>query len=289
MAQHGADAVELGAFAADTAVERLGLGRWRGQLGEAWRSLIAIHGGYAAAVAVRATLGELDLDDQVLRTVSARFLRSPKPGPVTVDVELERKGRSVSFAAARLEQGGRAAVLVEATFATPIDGGLRYDEHRAPRRPGPRPDDLPRFDAGGLVHHFEQVDLALDPDVVPFSGGGSAWIGAWMRPLGQEAIDVPWLVAAGDFLPPASFSRTTGPTRAATLDYAIHLPVADPLAHLPVGSDVFIEAHSTLAADGLAVEDGVLWAPDGTVVAVTRQTRLGDAGVPRSMQALAPT
>jgi acyl-CoA thioesterase len=272
-----------GSFGATTAITPLGDGRWRADLDERWQSLIALHGGYAAAIVVRALLAELEPTGQALRNVTTRFVRSPKPGPADVEVHVERQGRTVSFASGRLVQGDRTVLLVDATFATPTDGGLRYDEHRAPRRSGPAPEGLPRFDGGGLVNHFRQVDLRLDPDVVPFSGTGSAWIGAWMRPLDDEPVDVAWLVAAGDFLPPASFSRSTGPTRAASIDYSIFFPIADPVAHVPIGADLYVETHSMLAADGMAVEDGVLWAPDGTVVAVSRQTRLGGDDVPHSM------
>jgi acyl-CoA thioesterase len=272
-----------GAFAADTAIEALGGGRWRAQLDDRWQSLIALHGGYATAIAVRALLAELEPTGQALRNVTTRFVRSPQAGPAEVAVELDRQGRTVSFASARLVQDGRTVLLVAATFATPTTGGLRWDEHRRPRRTGPAPVDLPRFAGVGKVNHFHQVDVRLDPDVVPFSGRGSAWIGAWMRPLDGEPVDVPWLVAAGDVLPPASFSRTSGPTRAASIDYTIYFATADPAARVPVGADLYVETHAMLAADGMVVEDGVLWAPDGSVLAVSRQTRLGGDEVPRSM------
>jgi hypothetical protein len=125
----------------------------------------------------------------------------------------------------------------------------------------------------------------MDPSVVPFSGAGPARLAAWLRPLDGEPVDVPWLVAAGDVLPPALFSRTEGPTRAATIDWTAHLAVADPVAHVAPGEHVFLECRSPLAIDGLAVEDGVLWAPDGTVLAVYRQTRLADQQPPSSMMA----
>lgn len=117
----------------------------------------------------------------------------------------------------------------------------------------------------------------MDPAVVPFSGTGDAWLGAWMRPLDHEPVDNLWLAMACDALPPAVFSRTTGPTRAATIDYTVHLPLADPGPHVPPGGHVYMDCRSALAVDGLAVEDGALWGPDGSVLAVSRQTRLADA------------
>ena len=57
----------------------------------------------------------------------------------------------------------------------------------------------------------------------------------------------------------------------------------------PVGIAVFLDCRSPLAADGMAVEDGVLWGSDGTVLAVSRQTRLAGERVPCRSPAMAPT
>jgi acyl-CoA thioesterase len=281
-----ANAVEdtTGSFAADTAVTQVGEGRWRGELSERWSSLVGIHGGYVAAVAARAIAEAVADPDRPLRTLSAQFLRSPRPGPVEVDVTVERRGRSLVFTSARVHQGDRSLVLVRGTSAGAADG-LTYDDHRDRPVAATPPAGAERFLTESLVRHFEQVEVVMDPEVVPFSGRGPARLAAWLRPLGGEAIDTAWLVMAGDVLPPASFARTTGPTRAATLDYSVHLPLADPGVAVAPGQHVFLECRSPLAADGMAVEDGALWGPDGTVLAVTHQTRLADQQVPRSFAA----
>ncbi|HEV7762521.1 MAG TPA: acyl-CoA thioesterase domain-containing protein, partial [Acidimicrobiales bacterium] len=104
-----------GAFAADTAVMRVGEGRWRGELSERWASLVGIHGGYVTAVAARAIAEAVADPDRPLRTLSAQFLRSPRPGPVEVDVTVERRGRTLVFASARVHQDDRSLVLVRST------------------------------------------------------------------------------------------------------------------------------------------------------------------------------
>jgi len=271
-----------GAFAGDTAVVRVGEGRWRGELGERWLSLVGIHGGYTAAVASRAVAEAIDDPARPLRTLSAQFLRSPRPGPVEVDVVIERRGRTMVFASARVHQHDRTLVLVRTTSAGAAAGLVYDDAVRDRPRPAAPPAGAERFGIDSPVRHFHQVEVVMDPDVVPFSGQGNARLAAWLRPLDGGPVDAAWLVMASDVLPPASFARTAGPTRAATLDYTVHLPVADPAAHVGPGDHVFLDCRSPLAADGMAVEDGVLWGPDGTVLAVSRQTRLADERVPRS-------
>jgi acyl-CoA thioesterase len=270
-------------FATDTAVEPVGDGVWGADLSSRWSSLVGIHGGYVAAIAARAIGEAIGDPSRPLRTLSAQFLRSPKPGPVEVEVTIERHGHSLTFASARVTQAGRTVVLVRSTSARA--GGaageaLVFDHHRARPRPAVPPEGWQPFGTGGLVRHFEEFEVVMDPDVAPFSGGGAAWLAAWIRPLRDEAIDDAWLVAACDVLPPATFSRTTGPTRAATLDYTVHLTVAAPAELVPPGGWVYLDCRAPLAADGMAVEDGALWGPDGTVLAVSRQTRLADAKVP---------
>ncbi|MDT5303155.1 MAG: hypothetical protein QOG79_6397 [Mycobacterium sp.] len=43
---------------------------------------------------------------------------------------------------------------------------------------------------------------------------------------------------------------------------------------LEAGQHLACEMHATHAASGFAVEDGTIWAPDGTLIATVRQTRL---------------
>jgi acyl-CoA thioesterase len=270
-------------FERHTAVEQVGPDQWRAQLHDDWSSLVGIHGGYGVATTTRAIVAAQGEEPRPLRTVSAQFLRSLRPGPADITVRIDRRGRGFTFASARLSQQGRDALLVRTTSA-PAAPGLRYDDHRPRPRPAAPPPSLARFASPfGRTSHFDMTEVTLDPDVVPFSGSGRAWIAAWLRPLHGDPVEAAWLVMAGDVLPPASFSRTTGPTRAATLDYTVHLAVADPSPLVPAGEHVYLDCISPLAQDGIAVEDGVLWGPGGEVLAVARQTRLADDQAPRSM------
>ena len=74
---------------------------------------------------------------------------------------------------------------------------------------------------------------------------------------------------------PAVFSRTTGPVKAATIEYVVHLASAEP--SVPPGEYVYLSCRSPLSLEGFAVEDATMWAPDGRVLAVARQTRLAGA------------
>ena len=78
----------------------------------------------------------------------------------------------------------------------------------------------------------------------------------------------------GDYFPPAVTVRNTGPTRAVSIEYSIQIHTS--AERIELGADEYLacEMHTTHAAEGFAVEDGSIWAPDGTLLATTRQTRL---------------
>lgn len=259
-------------FAADTAVTRVGSHGFTAELDERWSSLVGIHGGYTAAVVAKVMTAAVDDPARALRSFAAQFAAAPRPGPVEIAVHIERAGRSMTTTSARLLQDRRVLLVAHAVSSSPWPG-LSYDEHVRPRDADPG--DTPRFTAPEGVAHFRNADVRLDPDVIPFGGGDEAWVAAWLRPLDGEPIDAAWVVAMCDMLPPAVFSRTTGPVMAATIEYVVHLATGQP--SLPSGEHVYLSCRSPLASEGFAVEDATMWGSDGRVLAVARQTRLAGA------------
>jgi acyl-CoA thioesterase len=266
-------------FAEDTAVTAVGPGSFRAELDPRWLSLVSIHGGYRAAILARAIEATVADPGKPLRTMAVQFAGVATPGPVDVEVEVERMGRSLTTTSARMRQHGKVIQVAHALSARP-SGGPTYDELDRPRTA--EPGEIPRFVPEGDVVHFQNVEVRMDPSVVPFGGGDIAWLAAWIRPHDREPIDAPWVVAVCDLLPPAVFTRTTAPVRAATLDYIVHLATGEP--RLSDAEHVFLECHSPLAREGFAVENATMWAPDGTVLAMARQTRLA-GGEPRPLGA----
>jgi hypothetical protein len=170
---------------------------------------------------------------------------------------------------ARLLQDGRVLQIAHAASSTPRPG-VAYDDYVRPRDADPG--DTQRFASPEGVGHFRNADVRLDPSVALFGGGNEAWVAAWLRPLPGEEIDAAWLVTMCDVLPPAVFSRTTGPAKAATIEYVVHLASDEP--SVPPDEYVYLSCRSPLSNEGFAVEDAIMWAPDGRVLAVARQTRL---------------
>ncbi len=267
-------------FASAIQVTPDGPGRFAADLSPAWASLVGIHGGYCSAIVARAIAASVTDPARPTRSVSTQFVSVPAPGPAEVDVTIERSGRTATFARARLTQEGRVRLVVSAVLAGGRPG-TDYDDR-------PRPAMVPATPPAGLgriapppeamrrdrVSHFDNSELILDPDTVPFGSQDRSRLAGWLRPLDGEAITAEWIVCAMDFFPPAVFSRVDHPVPAATVDFTVHVLASDLAALAPAGAHVYAEMEATASADGYTVESGRMWAPDGTTLATSHQLRL---------------
>lgn len=68
--------------------------------------------------------------------------------------------------------------------------------------------------------------------------------------------------------------RSSAPVRAVSIEYSIQIHTSAPV--VPLAADDFLtcEVHAPHAAEGFEIDDGIIWSPQGAVVATMRQTRL---------------
>ena len=85
----------MGQFERETAIERVGENRFRGELCEGWRIGAVPNGGYVLAVAGRALRAVLPHQDPL--TVSAYYMAPTTLGAIDCQVELLGGGRGTSF------------------------------------------------------------------------------------------------------------------------------------------------------------------------------------------------
>jgi acyl-CoA thioesterase len=254
-------------FATDTAVAPQGAGRYTATIDPGWWIERGPNGGYLSAIVLRAVLAEVADPDRPPRSITLHYLRPPVEGPCEVAVTIERAGRGLTTATARMTQGGRDCILALVALGAARPGpGL--DDHPAPALP--LPEDVPPSQPGVNVpdipfrHRFDTRPAIGAPI---FTRGEEAVTGGWIRTADDDPLDVVLVAALTDAWVPAVFSKLELPVGVPTIDLTIHL------RHLPRPGDrwAIVRFRTTVATDGYLEEDGEVWSADGRLLAQSRQ------------------
>ena len=275
------DRPDLGVFDRDTAVRPIG-GRpadgsaaesvYAAEVSPDWRAGRGPHGGYLAAMILRALVQTVADPQRAPRSLTIHYARAPEPGPVRIRTVVEREGRSLSTLSARMERDGTLIAVALAAFSVP----WRAPEISDLEPPAVDPPDPVR--ESGLLHpaapHFTR-HLVLQPrvDATPFTGSdGPMEFTAWVGLAQPRALDALSLAFFSDALLPAVFMRLTEPSVVPTVDLTVHFRASLPRSSDPDPGELCLARMSTrVIHEGFFEEDGVIWAPDGTVLAQSRQ------------------
>jgi acyl-CoA thioesterase len=255
----------------DTRIMPVGEGRWDAEVNGEWEVIRGLLGGYVAAILLRALTEVVGDPARPPRSFTTHFLRPPHPGPVTVRAEVVRAGRGMTTVSGRMEQDGRDVLVGLAAFAGAY-GGPELAEAPMPavEPPGPLVPPPPLRDDMRPPPFTRRLTMQRRFGDLPFSRSEHALVGGWIGLLEDRPLDPLAVVLLADAWFPAPFPRLAGPAAAPTIDLTVHFraPVP-PDARLLLGR--FSSAQSR---DGFFDEDGLLWAPDGTLVAQSRQLAL---------------
>lgn len=255
----------------DSAVRPLGDGRFAATVSPHWSAPRGPNGGYVAALFVRALAAVVDAPERAPRSLTLHYLRPPVPGPCELVVTVERSGRSVTSLSARLLQEGETMVVALAAFAVPFDAALDFaTPPPAELRTAPAELRTAPPDSGFPTIAYR---CATAPVFGPrmLSGGAEGLTGGWLRLAEPEAPDAATIAFFTDAWMPAAMARLTEPSAAPTIDLTIHFRAPLPHPGLTADTPVLARFTSTTSADGFVEEDGELWAPDGTLLAQSRQ------------------
>lgn len=148
-------------FRDGTAVDAVGDGRYRGAIDEVWNLRPLPQGGIVTAIALRAMAAELADPSQPLRVAHTTFAAQVASGPVDVDVEVLRRGRSMSHLRAEVRNPGAGrGHLTTGIFGASREGFDFTDLE--PPTDVPHPDDCPSF------RDPPPEDVELDWEPMPF-------------------------------------------------------------------------------------------------------------------------
>lgn len=241
------------------------LGRFDAEIDPEWTVGGKANGGYLLAIMARAAITTTDHKD--VSAASAHYLRSPEPGPVVIETDVLRSGRSISQVRARMSQGGRGCVEALLTVAdialdaepywtresvglsaAPAGGSVRIG--------GVLPD-------GNRVAIMDQVEVTLEAASAGFTTGrpsGRGELQGWLSLPGGEAFTPIALLYALDALPPATFD----------IKYAGWVPTLELTAYVravPAAGPLRVLQRANLVTDGRVDETCLLWDSRGRLVA----------------------
>jgi acyl-CoA thioesterase len=254
-------------FDSDTGLRPLVDGVYEGAIAERWWTPRGPLGGYVMAIVLAAMERELGDPGRPARSLTVTFLRPPTAAPASVRTSVERTGRSLSTVTARLAQEGQPMALAVASFSVPWQGPL-FDE-------SPMPDVAPPEETTGELPaeappFIHQLSMQRRFGGDPFTGADSAKTGGWLGLREERELDAPAIALLADAWFPSPWTRLKQLAPAPTIEMSVYfrapLPLADAL--------LLARFRSRLTRDGFFDEDGELWAPDGTLVAQSRQLGL---------------
>jgi len=260
------------AFDRATAVSQVGDGAWAAVCDTGWSAPRGPNGGYLAAIVLRAIVAEVGDAAREPRSLTLHYLRPPAEGELTVDVRVERAGRSVTSVSARVIQAHRLCVMALAALAVDREGVVDYAAGM-PAVPPPAdvPAAVPPDGVPPIARRFEVRPAVGAP---PFSGADEAVTGGWLTFAEPRPLDAAALAMYADAWLPAPFPRLTAPVGAPTIDLTVHFRAPAAAAAVPAGEPVLAIFRSTTSEGGFFEEDGELWSRHGVLLAHSRQLAL---------------
>ncbi len=264
------------AFYADTALAELGDGRYQGTVSKHWSIGGNPNGGYLLAIVLGA-IARVSAEHPDPLTVTTHYLR---PGlsdtACEVQVELIRRGRTLTTARARLIQEGKTRLEVLTAFGDLSTPGVQIPEDKqvsltAPVIPGPL--DCP--ERSGVAQGVDlpirdRIEIRINPETQLGAGStdGKAEVSGWIRLRDQTPSTSITSVMFSDAFPPALFGLLGVIGWVPTIELTVHVrrrPVTPWLLGRFVTDDV---------QGGRMVESGALWDENGVLVAQSRQLGL---------------
>ena len=235
-------------------------------VGDDWLQGRSVFGGLQAAVGWRA-MRTLIAADIPLRTLQMTFIAPIEQGEVSASARVLRAGKSATHVEARLHAGDETQAVMLCVFGSARESMVQ----RRPAAPAPveKRVRIP-FIAGVTPRFMQQFDVDLIAGAGPFSG----------KPVEKTAFDLSLhdpgppteahLLVIADFVPPVALSWMPKPVPGSSLTWMFEVLEPD-FARQPLAG-WRVESALVGARDGYTSQTTTVFAPDGTPVALSRQS-----------------
>src|SRR5688500_15697350 len=174
----------------DIALRRTGAGEYEGHIVEHWWTPRGPLGGYVMAIVHHGMELAVDDPERRPRSLNVYFLRPPHAGAITVRPVVERVGRSLTTATARLEQDGKLIALGVAAFSSPWPGPFLSEapmpEVEPPGERSTTAGNVPGATPPPFAGRLTMQKRFGEP---VFSGAAHAETGGWLGLLEERPVD----------------------------------------------------------------------------------------------------
>jgi hypothetical protein len=242
---------------------------YEGNVPDQWQQGKGAFGGLVIGILARAILASESDRRRSLRSITADLCAPALPGPVEVHVATLRRGASVSFIDARLNQNGSIVARASAALGSARPIAPATIRSVAPKPPPWRDvSPLPVGPPAGPVFSQKYEYRSLGP--LPFAGGSEPAAEGWLRErITPAVLDEAAVVGLLDAWWPTILAVESAPRAVATIGYTMQLLV-DPRA-LDAAEPLYYRARGVAGNDNFFVEMRELWSGD-SVVAMNQQT-----------------
>jgi acyl-CoA thioesterase len=233
---------------------------------EDWLQGRTLFGGLQAAIGLAAL--RTVVPDSPLRSLQVTFIAPVPGGKVEARARVLRSGKNATHAEARIVDGETTLASMIGVFGRARDSAIRVVPVQ-PAFDAARPFEM-RYREGvvpSFTQHFKARWLRGSP---PYAGATERdnVIELGMRDPGPASEM--HVLAMADFIPPIALSFLREPVAAASLTWMLEL-LRDDVSGLAL-EGWRMDAHLFAAHEGYTHQSLELWGPDGTLVALGRQT-----------------
>lgn len=206
-----------------------------------------------------------------IRSVTISFVAPVAVGPVTLQAEVLRRGKSAVQAEARMMQDGQVVAVLLASFGAARDSSIIVAAHPAPLIKPPEQGIVLPYIAGMTPEFTRHFNLHWSEGSIPFSGVDHADMAGWMRFSQESSVcTAAHLLALVDAWPPTVLQMFKTVAPISTLSWTLEF-LADSSTHLSMDWWQY-HALTDAAADGYAHIQARICDKNGQLVALSRQT-----------------
>ncbi|MCV4288042.1 thioesterase family protein [Pseudomonas capsici] len=238
-----------------------------------WSQGRACFGGLMAALQYEAMRGRVS-QDRPVRSLAITFVGPAEPGvPISFEVEILREGKAVSQVLGRAMQNGQVMTLMQGSFGAARESVVAVAADPAPELKALEHCPALPFISGVMPEYMRFMEVRWALGGLPFSNTRSPAIGGYVRfrdEVEPQPLTEAHILAMVDTWPPALLPHLSKPAPGSSLTWTIEFVQPQPaLNTLDWCSYRAVIEH---ARDGYGHTAAMLWAPDGQLVAISRQT-----------------